>query len=78
MIKISGLEHLTTSKQTEVLEGLLDVSEGRVRSNQKDVLTTPRTRRHPAKYSTPAGLGYEELGACQTWGNGTTYRHRMF
>ena len=37
MIKISGLEHLTASKQTEVLEGLLDVSEG---SNQKDVLTT--------------------------------------
>ena len=31
------LEHLTASKQTEVLEGLLDVSEG---SNQKDVLTT--------------------------------------
>ena len=59
MIKISGLEHLTVSKQMEVLEGLLDVSEGRVRSNQKDVLTT---RRRPAKYSMPAGLGYEELG----------------
>ena len=62
MIKISGLEHLTASKQMEVLEGLLDVSEGRVRSKQKDVLTTRRTRRRPAKYSTPAGLGYEELG----------------
>jgi hypothetical protein len=62
MIKISELEHLTASKQTEALEGLLDVSEGRVRSNQKDVLTTRRTRRLPAKYSTPAGLGYEELG----------------
>ena len=35
MIKISGLEHLTASKQTKVLEGLLDVSEGRTRSNQK-------------------------------------------
>ena len=33
MIKISGLEHLTALKQMEVLEGLLDVSEGRVRSN---------------------------------------------
>jgi len=62
MIKISGLEHLTASKQIEVLEGLLDVSEGRVRSNQKDVLTTRRTRRRPAKYSTLAGLGYKELG----------------
>ena len=59
MIKISGLEHLTASKQMEVLEGLLDVSEGRVRSNQKDVLTT---RRRPAKYSTPVELGYEEPG----------------
>ena len=29
----SGLEHLTASKQTEVHEGLLNVSEGRVRSN---------------------------------------------
>ena len=62
MIKVSGLEHLTASKQTEVLEGLLDVSEGRVRSNQKDVLTTRNTRRRLAKYSTPAELGYEELG----------------
>ena len=40
MIKISGLEHLTASEQLEVLGGLLDVSEGRPRSNQKDVLTT--------------------------------------
>ena len=32
-------EHLTASKQIEVLEGLLDVSEGRTRSNQKDGLT---------------------------------------
>ena len=35
MIRISGLEHLTASKQLEVLEGLLDVSEGRPRSNQE-------------------------------------------
>ena len=49
-------------KQTEVLEGLLDVSEGRTRSNRKDVLTTRSTRRRPAKYSMPAGLNYEELG----------------
>ena len=62
MIKISGLEHLTTSKQTEVLEGLLDVSEGRTKSNQNDVLTLGSTRTRPAKYSTLAGLGYEELG----------------
>ena len=40
MIKISGLEHLTASEQMEVLEELLDVSEERTRSNQKDVLTT--------------------------------------
>jgi len=40
MIRILGLEHLTASEQPEVLEGLLDVSEGRPRSNQKDVLTT--------------------------------------
>ena len=60
-IKISGLEHLTASKQPEVLEGLLDVSKGRTRSNQKDVLTTWSTRRRPAKYSTPIGFSYEEL-----------------
>ena len=40
MIKISGLEHVTASKQSEVLEGLLDVSEGRPRSNWRDVLNT--------------------------------------
>ena len=40
MIKISRLEHLTASKQTEVLEGLLNVSEGRTRSNQEEVLIT--------------------------------------
>ena len=34
------LEHLTASKQSEVLGGLLDVYEGRPRSNQKDILTT--------------------------------------
>ena len=62
MIKISGLEHLIASEQTEVLEALVDVSEGRTRSNRKDVLTTQSTRRRPAKYSTPARLGYEELG----------------
>ena len=39
MIKISELEHLIASKQTEVLGGLLDVSKGRPKSNQKDVLT---------------------------------------
>ena len=38
MIKISELEHLTTSMLMEVLEGLLDVSEGRTRSNQEEVL----------------------------------------
>ena len=37
MIKILGLEHLTASKQMEVLGGLLDKIEGRPRSNQKDV-----------------------------------------
>jgi len=40
MIKISELEHLTASEQPEELGRLLDVSEGRPRSNQKDVLTT--------------------------------------
>ena len=62
MIKISGFEHLTASEKMEVLEALLDVSEGRTRSNRKVVLTTRNTQRRPAKYSTPAGLGYEELG----------------
>ena len=38
--KNSGLEHLTDSKQPEVLGRLLDVPEGKPRSNQKDVLTT--------------------------------------
>jgi hypothetical protein len=33
MIKISRLEHLTASEQLEVLGGLLDVPEGRIRSN---------------------------------------------
>ena len=32
------------------------------RKDQKDVLTTWSTRRRPAKYSMPAGLGYKELG----------------
>jgi hypothetical protein len=62
MKKISGLEHLTASKQSKVLGRLLDVSEGRPRSKQKDVLTISSTRRCPAKYSPPAGLSYEELG----------------
>ena len=62
MIKISGLEHLTDLEQPEVLGGLLDVPEGMPRSSQKDVLTTWSTRRRPTKYSTPAGLSYEELG----------------
>ena len=35
-----GLEHPTASEQLEVLGGLLDVSEGRLRNNQEDVLTT--------------------------------------
>ena len=35
-----GVEYLTASKQPEVLGGLLDVPEGRPRSNQKDVLST--------------------------------------
>ena len=39
MIKISGLKHLTASEQLRVLGGLLDASEGRLRSNHKDVLT---------------------------------------
>ena len=68
MIKILGFEHLTASEQTEVLETLLDVSEGRTRTNQKDVLTNRNTRRRPAKYSTPAGLGYEELGGLSDQG----------
>ena len=62
MFKILGLEHLTALKQTEVLGGLLDISEGGSGSNQKDVPITRNTRRCPSKYSTPIGLGYEELG----------------
>ena len=68
MIKILGLDHLTASEQPEVLGGLLDVSEERPGSNQKDVLTTRSTQRRPAKYSTPAGLGYEELGGLSDLG----------
>ena len=78
MINILGLEHFTASEQTEVLGGLIDVSEGRTRSNQKDVLTNTSTRRHPAKYSMPAGLGYEELGGLSDPDSGTAYRHRIF
>ena len=62
MIKISGLEHLIASKQPKVLGRLLDVPEERPRDNQKEVLTTWSTQRRLAKYSTPAGLDYEELG----------------
>jgi hypothetical protein len=40
MIKISEIEHLTASKQPEELGRLLDVLEGRPKSNQKNVLTT--------------------------------------
>ena len=61
MIRISGLEHLTVLEQPEKLGRLLDVLGGRSTSNQKDVLTTWNTRRRLAKYSMPAGLGYEEL-----------------
>ena len=35
MIRISGLDHLTASEQLEVLKGLLDMFEGRPRSNQE-------------------------------------------
>ena len=62
MIKILGLEHLTASEQPEVLGGLLDVSEDRPKSDPEDILTNKSTRRRPTKYSTSAGLGYEELG----------------
>ena len=60
--RFRGLSTSQPRKQPEVLGGLLDVAEGRPRSNQKDVMTTWSTRRRLAKYSTPAGLGYEELG----------------
>ena len=40
MFKILGFEHLIASKQPEVLKGLPDISEGRIRSNKKDVLAT--------------------------------------
>ena len=43
-IKISGLEHLTASKQPEVLEGLLDISEGKTQKQPEgcsDYLKTP-------------------------------------
>ena len=60
--RFRGLEHLTALEQPQVLGGLLDASEGRLRSNQKDVLITWSTRRCLAKYSMLAGLNYEELG----------------
>ena len=40
MIKISGLEHLTASKQPQVPGELSDIPEGKPRSKQKDVWTT--------------------------------------
>ena len=78
MIKISELEHLTASKQPEVLEELLDVSEGRPRSNQEDVLTTWSTRRRPPSTRHLQDSATKSSGACQTRGSGTTHRHRMF
>ena len=63
MIKISGLEHLTASEQLQVLGGLLGTSEGRPRSNQKDISDYLKYSKTPSKYSMPAGLGYEELRA---------------
>ena len=53
-----GLDHLTASEQLEVLGRLLEA----LRS----------TRRRLQKYSTPAGLGYEELG-----GLSDTGQHRV-
>ena len=75
MIKISGFEHLTASKQLEVLEELLDVSEGRDRSNQKDVLTTCSTRRRPPSTRRLQDSAMKSSGACQTRGSGTAHRH---
>ena len=75
MIKISGLEHLTASKQPEVLGGLLDVFEGRPRRMfwllevLEDALPSTRRLQNSATKSSRA---------CQTRGSGTAYRHRMF
>ena len=58
MIKILGLEHLTASRQPEVLGGLLDVSEGRLRGcfdylkylkTTSQVLNTCRTQLRRAR-----------------------------
>ena len=77
MIKISGLEHLTASKQMEVLEGLLDVSEGKTRSNQKDVKLEVLEDAQPSTRCLQDSAT-KSSGACQTPDSGTTYRHRMF
>ena len=76
--RLSGLEHLTASEQTEVLGGLLDIPRGRPRSNQKDVLTTWSTRRRPPSTRRLQDSAMKSSGTCQTRGSGTAYRHRMF
>ena len=58
---ISGLENLTASKQSKVFGRLLEAVEIKLRSTRWDVRSTKSTRRCLPKYSTPAGLGYEEL-----------------
>ena len=65
MIKISRLEHLTVWKQTEVLEGLLDVSEGRTRSNQKDVKLEVLEDAQPSTRCLQDSAT-KSSGACQT------------
>ena len=60
--KISGHEHLTASKQPEVLGRLLEALNRRFRSVRMDDRSTQSTQRCLHKYLMPTGLRYEELG----------------
>ena len=75
MIKISGLEHLTASEQPEVLGGLLDVSEGRLR-RCSDYLKYSKTTSQSTRCLQDSATKSSE--ACQTRVSRTAHRHRVF
>jgi hypothetical protein len=87
----SGLEHLIASMQPkkhseDYSKQSMDFEDGRPALEALEALDytgeSPRAPEAPdgclQKCSMPAGLDYEELGACQTRDNGTAYGHRSF